>query len=193
MSTLSLLIPTLPERYNLLHRLQKVLLPQVDKYPGRVFVHYHDAGRHLSIGEKRNQLVQQVTTDFHVFIDDDDLVSSQYVDKILWAIDQNPDVVTFNGWMTTDGAQRKNFVIKLGERYEERQNVYYRFPNHLCPMRTSLVRQVRFPHITMQEDYQFAKSVNDRKLLKTSVHIEDFLYHYMFISNKNYAPRTRLR
>lgn len=109
------------------------------------------------------------------------------------ALDQNPDCVTFNGWISTNGKQEKDFVIKLGERYEERNNVYYRFPNHLCPMRTNLVRRIQFPHVTVAEDYAWAKTINDKKILKTSVHIEDKLYHYVFMTNKPSYGQPRVR
>lgn len=184
MSSLSILIPTLTERYKLLHRLQRVLMPQVEKYPGRVFVHYNDQGRSVCIGEKRNQLVSMVTTDYLVFIDDDDEVSKDYLSEIMTAIDQQPDVVTFEGFMTTNGHSRKNFVIKLGERYEERNGVYYRFPNHLSPIKTHLARRVPFPKVTSGEDYSYALGLKNKGILKTSVHIEKDLYHYQFLTNK---------
>jgi hypothetical protein len=185
MSTLSILIPTLPERYSLLKRLQSILLPQVANFNSRIVIHYNDAGRQSTIGEKRNSLMSRVQTEYSVFIDDDDKVSHDYVSQIMSAIEKNTDVITFNGYMTTNGSQRKNFVIKLGERYEERNNVYYRFPNHLCPMRTKLVRHILFPHIVAGEDYAWARMIHDRRLLKTSVHIEKELYHYDFNSMKS--------
>lgn len=183
MTSLSVLIPTLPERYNLLHRLQKILIPQCEKTP-RVQIIYNDQGRSVCIGQKRNELVQMVTTDYLCFIDDDDVISKDYITEILNAIDQHPDVITFNGWMTTNGSHRKNFVIKLGEKYEERAGVYYRFPNHLCPVKTHLARRVPFPHQLSGEDYSYALGLKNRNLLKTSVHIEKELYHYDFITNK---------
>lgn len=192
--TLSILIPTLPERFSLLKRLQQILNPQIARFGGRVQIIYNDAGRQVTIGEKRNNLMARVNTDYHVYVDDDDIVSNDYVAKILTAIEQNPDVVTFNGFMTTNGSQRRNFVIKLGEKYEERDKVYYRFPNHIVPMKTSLVRHIKFPHIVSGEDYAWARTINDRKLLKTSVHIDSDLYHYDFNSYKSpYGHTVRIR
>lgn len=193
MSTLSVLIPTLPERYGLLKRLQGILIPQVDKHKDRVFIHYNDQGRSVTIGNKRNQLVSMVNTDFYVFIDDDDLISKDYISEILTAMDSNPDVITFNGWMTTNGINRKNFVIKLNERYEERNGIYYRHPNHLCPVKSSLGRQVMFPNQTSAEDYSYAVGLKQRKLLKTSIHIEKDLYHYDFVTTKPPYGRTHIR
>lgn len=192
--TLSILIPTLPERLHLLRRLESVLLPQVEKFKDRVQIIYNDAGRHVCIGQKRNMLMERVQTEYSVFIDDDDMIVKNYISSIIWAIDQNPDCVTFRGWMTTNGKDRRNFVIKLGEEYEERNLVYYRWPNHIVPMRTSLIRQVKFPHLIMAEDYNWSKVINDKKLLKTSVHLDFDMYHYDFLTRKPaYGTRGAIR
>lgn len=181
---LSILIPTLPDRYALLKRLQGVLNPQVANYPGEVEIKYNDAGRSITTGQKRNLLIASATGEYFAFIDDDDLIPSFYVKEMIKAINQSPDVVTFKGFMLTNGENRKNFTIKLGEKYEERDGHYYRFPNHLCAFRKSLVQNVKFPHISMQEDYQWAREINRQKLLKTEVHIDKEMYQYLFISNK---------
>lgn len=190
--TLSILIPTLnePHYINRLKRLQRILDPQVDKFNDRVEVHYNDAGRHMTIGEKRNNLLDRVTTDYFVFIDSDDVISEKYVQLVLGAIDQMPDCVTFNGWYTCNGHNRQNFVIKLGERYEERNKVFYRWPNHLAPMKASLVRHIKFPHIVKTEDFLWSKAINDKRLLKTSIHINSDLYWYDFDDRKpSYGTR----
>ena len=184
--TLSILIPTLNEPFYIprLARLKAVLDPQVEKFKQRTEVHYNDAGRSMTIGEKRNHLLSRVTTDYFVFVDSDDLVAKNYLSSIFWALDQSPDCVTFNGWYTHNGNNRQNFVIKLGSKYEERNRVFYRFPNHIVPMKTSLVRHIKFPHITKAEDYQWARQIHDRKLLKTSIHLDFDLYHYDFDDRK---------
>lgn len=185
MITLAILICTLPERFEKLKRLQNILLPQVERFKDQVFVSYNDAGRHLPTGTKRNNLIEQTQSDYFVFIDDDDHVSSNYVSEIIAAMNQNADVITFNGWMTTNGINRVNFTIKLGEKYEERDGKYFRFPNHLCVFKREKVRAVKFPDVWIQEDYIWAKAIHDRKLLGTEVHIPLDLYWYDF----NYTPK----
>ena len=181
---LSILIPTLHERHAYLDRLQRVLLPQVELYTGQVEVRYHDAGRAMKIGQKRNELLDQAEGDYACFVDDDDQVSANYLSRIMKALESEPDCVTFNGWMTTDGDNSRDFVIRLGSKYEEREKVYYRFPNHLCPMKRERVKDVRFPNVHMAEDYAYAKEINDRRLLKSSIHITDKLYHYDYVTYK---------
>lgn len=189
MTKLSILIPTLPETYsiNRLARLNRILDPQISKYKDKVEKIIHDAGRSMPTGQKRNELIARAEGEYFIQIDSDDVVSDNYVEEILNAIEQGPDVVTFRGYITEDRGPRKNFVIKLGERYEERNGVYYRYCNHLCAFKKSVVQHVKFPHIHKQEDYQWATEIHNRRLCKTEVHIEKDLYWYDFIS-----PHKRL-
>lgn len=191
---LSILICTLPERVELLTRLKNILEPQVKRHEGIVEIRIHDAGRSMSTGDKRNQLVTNCSGEYFTFIDDDDLVPIYYVDELLKAIISKPDVITFIGYMTTNGKDRRDFTIKLGSNYTEKNGHYYRFPNHLCCFKKSLVEHIKFPSVYVQEDYQWAHEVHSKKLLKTEVHIPKDLYHYDFRTNKPpYARATRLR
>lgn len=178
MSTLAILICNLPERAAKLQRLLSVLNPQIEAYKDQVYYSIHDGGRAMPTGTKRNQLINQTQSDYFVFIDDDDLVSSQYVSLIMQAAEMDPDVITFNGWMTTNGANRRDWTIRLGSNYEEKNGKYYRWPNHIVPMRRDAVRGVRFPDIWQQEDYQWSKKIRDLGLLKTEIHIDRELYWY---------------
>lgn len=176
--TFLILICTLPERANKLRRLTSELDRQKVKYNGLVDYRCHPAGPSMTTGRKRNELIEQSTSDYFSFIDDDDMVSSDYIEQIMIATEQNPDVITFCGWMTTNGTNRQNFTIKLGSRYEEKNGHYYRFPNHLCAFKRERVRDIKFPDKWQMEDYDWARAIHDRKLLKTEVHIEADLYHY---------------
>lgn len=182
--SLSILIPTLPERAMQLHRLRLNLDKQAARFPGEVEIRIHDQGRSMTTGEKRNWLVSQAWGTHTVFFDDDDFPQPTYVEDIMMALKSDPDCVTFNGWMTTNGAHRVDFIIKLGEKYEERGGKYYRFPNHIVPIRKTIAESVKFQHISQGEDYKWAKEINDRGLIKTSVHIDKQLYHYDFIVKK---------
>ena len=176
--TFLILICTLPERANKLKRLTTELDRQKSKYPGLVDYKIHDAGRMVPTGRKRNQLIEQSQSDYFSFCDDDDMVSKVYIEQIMIATENNPDVITFNGWMTTNGTNRENFTIKLGSKYEKSNGHYYRFPNHLCAFKREKVKHIKFPDQWVQEDYMWAKNIHDRGLLKTEVHIEADLYWY---------------
>lgn len=181
---ISILICTLPERYEKLKRLRSILERQASNYPGQVEIKVHDAGRHMPTGRKRNELIAMSSGEYFGFTDDDDQVTDDYVKQIVNASLQNPDVITFNGWMTTNGNHRRGFTIRLGSEYVERNGHYYRYPNHLCYMRRDAIKSVRFPEIWNQEDFMFATEIHKRGLLKTEYHIDKEIYHYDFTTKK---------
>jgi hypothetical protein len=178
MNRLAILICHLPERHDKLKRLLNVLEPQIERFKDQVYYSVHDGGRALSTGSKRNQLIEQTQSEFFCAIDDDDMVPSYYVDEIVKAMNQNPDVITFKGVMTTNGARQEYWTIKLGSNYEEKNGHYYRWPNHIVPMKRELVRHIKFPDVWIQEDYIWSKKIHDLGLLKTEIHIDKDLYHY---------------
>jgi glycosyltransferase involved in cell wall biosynthesis len=195
MSKWLILICTLPERANKLKRLTLELDRQKSKFPGTVDYKIHDAGRSVPTGTKRNMLIEQSYSEYFSFIDDDDQVSDKYVDLIMKALEANPDVVTFNGWYTEFGANRRNFTIRLGSKYcddaKHPEFYYHRFPNHLAVFKRSVVERIKFPPIWKQEDYQWAKQIADRKLLKTEVHIPEMLYWYDYNPKPQQHARVR--
>ena len=181
---LAILIPTLNEPWSIkkLTRLNNIIDPQIDKYKGQVYKEINDAGRSMLIGTKRNELIKNTDSDYFVFIDCDDVVPSFYVDEMMKAIEQGPDVISFIGHMTTDGAHRENFTIKLGSEYVSRGGHHYRWPNHLACMRRDRVEHIKFPDVKEREDFLWSEQIHKRKLLQTEIHLNKELYWYDFIS-----------
>lgn len=138
----------------------------------------NDAPRSMPTGTKRNELIKGSVGEYFVQIDNDDLVPPYYVDELMRAIEQGPDVVTFIGHMTTNGENKRDFTIKLGSAYHEKNGHYYRFPNHLCCYKRSVVEHIKFPDLWFKEDYAWALRV--QPLLKTEVHINKHMYTYDF-------------
>lgn len=140
-----------------------------------------------SIGVKRNNLLQRVITDYVCFIDDDDRISNEYLQLVLTGIDTDPDCCSLNGIITTDGANPKPFKhsIEYKEMYE-RDGVYYRPPNHLNVVRSSIAKQMVFPDWQRSEDSNYCFQLRDSGLLKVEYKIEPILYYYDYVSDKKY-------
>lgn len=186
MLKLSILICTLPERAKqYMHMIDLLHVGTRDD----VEVICDGRGRHIPTGQKRNELIQQCTGSHFVFCDDDDEVTGDYVEELVKAMQYDPDVITFCGWMTTNGNSRVDWIIKLGEKYEARKDQdgitrYYRWPNHICAFKKSVVQHIKFPHIWQQEDFKWSEEIKNRGLLRTEVHIDKQLYHYKFSTRK---------
>lgn len=190
MKLLSILIPTLPERQSFLNEMLGNLKKQIAMLdnPDGVEILIDDRPRGVSTGEKRNNLVNQAKGLYCWQIDDDDWIAMNALNLVMAAIDKGPDVIGINGWMTTDGANRINWEIRLGHEYKavkvKGKEYYLRFPNHITPMKTEHARAVQFEHITWQEDYKWAVALRKLNVLKTQVVIDAPIYHYRCRTNK---------
>ncbi len=185
MPLLSLLICTLQCRKALLARLMERLHPQLN--PAVQIAIDCDAGE-VTIGEKRNRLLDRAAGDYIAFIDDDDLVAEDYVAQILSVLSPQssaltpPDVVGFRSIRYIDGKLLGNCTYSItvknnaeieqpGDRY-----LFTRTPTHLCPIRREHVLATRFQPWCFGEDRDFAMRVLPR--LKTEVFIDQDLYLY---------------
>lgn len=174
---LSILIPVINEDRHLLPRLLTELNRQIIE---GVEIIIDEREPPVTTGQKRNDLIEKAIGEYVVFVDADDLILDGYISGILNAAASEPDCITFRGYMCTDGQRRENFVLRLGERYESRGGVYYRWPNHITPIKRTIAQSIKFPHITKGEDYAWSKAIADNKLIKSEVFIDKDLYFYDF-------------
>jgi hypothetical protein len=148
------------------------------------------------LGTKRKLMLSQAKGLFTCAIDDDDWITENYVKLIVEAIKNNPNIdnLGINGIITTDGENPKKWVISchFDDWYEE-DDVYYRTPNHICPIRTDLARIADFDEVDWGEDYPFSQRI--KPLLKNEAVIEEPLYIYQFSTTgslNDYQKNKRL-
>lgn len=160
-----------PQFDNLMEVLYRQKTPEVEIL--------YDISMMYNIGVKRNSLLQSAIGEYIVFIDDDDLIATDYIQKILKAIETKPDCIGISGVITTNGRNQKQWHIskEFGSWYEQ-LGIYYRTPNHISPVRRELALQVGFPPIAFGEDHQYSMWL--LSLLKTEVIIEGNLYYYRY-------------
>ncbi len=183
---LSILIPTLIRREHVLSNLLGDLNNQIDELGQKDKVEillYSDNG-YITTGQKRNELKKAAKGEYIIYLDDDDEVPSFYIEELIQGALKTPDCIVFNGYMTTNGKSRVNFIIRLGEKYEERKGIYYRYPNHICALKRELVLDINFPEIMQGEDYKWATQIKDLGILKTQHIIAKDMYHYRFLTKK---------
>lgn len=180
---LSILIPTLPRRKEMFDKLVEELGRQSNPEVQLI----SNNNETLSIGAKRNLLLEASTGEYVCFIDDDDMISSTYIDDIMTAIRTSPDCVSLRGVMTTYGENPEMFEHSL--RYSAWITTtnpikYERYPNHLNVIRASIAKQFKFPEINFGEDHKWAEQVHLSGLIKDEYYLDKVLYNYQFIPNK---------
>lgn len=144
----------------------------------------------LKIGEKRNRLLDCSSAEYICFIDDDDTISSTYIQDIMEGLKSNPDCLSLRGVITWDDANPEIFEHSV--RYNSYVThtlpvngiKYERYPNHLNVIKASIAKQFKFPEINHGEDTDWATQIKNSGLLKNEVYIDKVLYHYQFIPNK---------
>jgi cellulose synthase/poly-beta-1,6-N-acetylglucosamine synthase-like glycosyltransferase len=177
MHKLSILIPSLEERKPKLEQLKAELASQMGKR--NVEVLSLSDNRQMSIGQKRNMLLTQSTGEYVSFVDDDDMVSPDYIEKVLNALTKNPDCSSLTGEIVFSDGYSRPFIHSL--RYtqwidDHEGKVYYRPPNHLNAVRRAIAVQVGFPPWNSGEDRSFSMGI--RHFLKKEEWIEGVIYNY---------------
>jgi hypothetical protein len=186
MKLLSILICTLPSRKemfeSLLSEIQKQIF--VSKYKSKVEI-WHDDSIEMTTGMKRNHLLKMAQGKFSVFIDDDDMVSEDYISKIISCIESNIEVdcIGIKGQIITNGSDIKEWEISMSfGKWFEANNKYYRTPNHISPIRTEHCLKTMFPNITIGEDSDFSQRI--LPLLKKEAKVDGNIYFYRYTNNQ---------
>lgn len=191
MILLSIMIPTTPDREKMLYNLLSNLHEQIDEINARdsIEILVELDNRELSVGEKRQRLLERAKGEWVVAIDSDDEVSKDYISSIMEALRSNPDVIGMSGWMTWNGVKRENFKISKDLPYITitdtfGNNEYLRYSNHLSVIKRSIALRIGYNDMKIFEDFDYAKRLKESGLIKTEVIIDKFLYHYKYVPNK---------
>lgn len=172
---LSILICSLESRAEKLQRLLDVLNDQITN---EVEILYYIDNGEVTIGEKRNELVALAKGDYIAFVDDDDMVSGDYVEKVLGALASDPDCASLTGiiYFASGASRIFDHSIKHGGWFTGPDGNYYRTPNHLNAIKASLVRRFPFKPVNHGEDQHFSNLI--KVVLATEARIDGEIYYY---------------
>lgn len=178
MYKLSILICSLPNRLHLLHK----LCSEINSQSNSKSVQYLYLGdnKSMSVGEKRNHLINMAKGQYLTFIDDDDMIKKDYFSTILEAIDHNPQVICFQVEKFYNGDRDRihRFSRAYGRNHRDADRAYNNYlPNHLCVWRKDLIKE-KFPDKNLGEDHLWADLMT--KHYDTELQINKILYVYQF-------------
>lgn len=181
MKLLTICIPTLTCRRHFLDQLLSVVTPQLcDEV--ELIIECDDG--QLRIGAKRKKMLERATGRFIANIDDDDLVASDYVERILIAAESDPLSIGFNGIRTCDGIFEGNVVYscRYGLSYTYTPPNFVRPPTPVTPVRRSIVVQTEaYTDADELEDQVFSARVLPLLSVERESFIDgDPMYFYRF-------------
>lgn len=176
MAELSILICSIEER---MASLSKLLCLLDEQKTNDVEILVEVDNKQKTTGTKRNILLERASGEYIAFIDDDDLISGDYVDKILKAICTRPDCCGIEGLITFQSRKIvRKFIHSIKyNKWFENGGIYYRNPNHLSPVRRYLALKAKFPSITVGEDHEYSRRLFP--FLKSEVYIHGPIYYYL--------------
>jgi glycosyltransferase involved in cell wall biosynthesis len=186
--TISILIATTVDRRESFWRVYNEFRRQIDAFGVSDYVKiiYLEDNKEMSIGVKRQLLLEKANTDYIVFFDSDDIAFDCYVQEIYKAIQWGFDCVGFEIKMTTNGEKEQVCCHSLS--YPEwTENVdgydYVRNVTHFNPVKRELALQVGFEDIRFGEDFFYSNKLTP--LCKSEIRLYKKLFHYDY---KNDVP-----
>lgn len=185
---LSILIPTVPQRANLFLELHTEINNQLEMANAfglvEVISDCAPVGAKTT-GEKRNDLLNSAQGEYVWFIDDDDMILPNAIRLVLGALEKKPDALAINGFMTTNGRNKRVWYISKDNPYvtdySSGQEVYLRSTNHITPIKREIAKSIKFENKSNFEDYAFCMELKKFNLIKTEVEIKEPIYHYRYI------------
>lgn len=193
MKTLSILIATVNGREKLFDKLINSL--NIQLVAGVEILHLKD-NKEISIGIKRNRLIEMANNDYVCFIDDDDAVAPDYIERILSALESSPDCVGFKILCTTNGNNPKTACASLNYKTWANKKDgydYVRSPYHKTPINREHSLQIGFKDMRFGEDHDFSKRMAESGLLKSEVFINEYLYYYQYRTNEKHNLKYGIR
>jgi glycosyltransferase involved in cell wall biosynthesis len=136
----------------------------------------------MPLGEKRTSLIEAATGEYVCFVDDDDLVASDYVGRIMEALESDPDYVGFKVRVYENGRSTGKVAfhsIKYPNWTEDGQG-YYRHITHLNPIRREIALD-GLPYTKgYGEDQRWSDAIWRTGKVKSEVFIDKVMYLYLY-------------
>ena len=181
---ISVLICTIPSRATMFARLMCKLSNLISKLSLRVEV-LCDQRTGITIGKKRNDMVNRSKGRYCCFIDDDDDVTDDYFQEYEREILKGSDWDCFSitGKYFSNGVYIKPFFHSMDiDVWHETQSAYMRGINHLNLVKTIIVKSIGFNDMNHGEDMHYSHKLMASKRIKSQFLIDHPTYLYYYVS-----------
>jgi len=169
-------------------RLEKCLIPLYNKLLEQAKDHPEVEilclvdNKSMTIGEKRQSMVDIARGRWIGFLDDDDDVADDYIESLVEAMTEKPaDVITFDQYCVVNGDEfTVNF--KMGNKHEQyiptSTKYLNRPPYHMCFWHRKIAKNVKFQPISYGEDISWCSAMYP--YIHSETHIDKMLHHYRY-------------
>jgi hypothetical protein len=191
MTQLSILIPTVSGRFDKVGKLIESLERRAKDLPVEIL--WLGDNRKRTLSKKREALVQAAKGKYITHLDDDDDLAENFFERVLWAVEQDADVISYcsratinnqnpfivHSSITFDGPEVLIDGVPAGHaKYEN--GVWYdinRKPWHWCTWKASIAKAIEYPDLTYGEDWQIVKRM--LAMVKTETRMDEVMHYYL--------------
>jgi hypothetical protein len=178
---LTICIPSVTERNSIFTELYNHISNQIVNNTSEVQILCDIDNKEVSIGAKRQRMLQKTLGEYVTMVDDDDFVADDFVERILAAIEDNSDFIGFEIECSGTVGKTESVSNKWNDWGENIGGYdYVRTPYHKSPIKTEIARQIGFKDMRYGEDYDFSKRLKQSSLIKTESFIQKTMYFYRY-------------
>lgn len=187
----SVLIPTIPGREQGLQNLLTSIREKLNRIAPQLRVEYcvKFDNREMSIGLKREELLQKCQGKYMSFIDDDDDITDAYIEDLAQTIQGNHPVMRLRGQIN-----QYTFTHSLENTLSgtmAKGEVFLRPPNHLNPMMSDVAKLVHFNDSIRGEDLDWTIRLAKAGFLMNEYTSDPSRIHYIYkMGNRIIDPQT---
>jgi glycosyltransferase involved in cell wall biosynthesis len=175
---LSILIPSTYDRQEMTEKLYQFIDLQ-STLQVEILVEYDN--KEISIGAKRQKMLERAKGKYVVFIDSDDWLPDDYVESVLKALESNPDCVGHKIECSGTPGRHESASNRYPEWCEKKFGFdYTRTPYPKTPILKSICLQIGFKDMRYGEDHDFSIRLKESGLIKTEVYLNKVLYFYRY-------------
>jgi len=179
----SILIPTIPGRADGLTRLTASIREKVARICPALRYEFRIEfdNKEMSIGMKRQKLLDSAKGKYLSFIDDDDEITDAYIEDLWATIQGGFHVMRLRGQMSEYPFVHSTEITttSLMATHDE-PALFQRPPNHLNPMLSDVAKFIRFKNAVYGEDLDWTLSLYRSKFLETEYRSDPSRTHYIY-------------
>jgi hypothetical protein len=187
----TILIPTIPGRERKLqglirsiHEFRQRVCPDI-----RIAITIGFDNREMTIGTKRQTMLQAAEGKYVSFIDDDDAVTLHYFEDAAACIRGNFDCMRLRGQIS-----QLTFTHSTANKLTDpmaNETTFLRPPNHLNVMKADIAKTIKFRDATNGEDLDWTMKLARTGFLRTEFQSDETRIHYLYdIGTRQVGPST---
>lgn len=180
MYDISFLIPTIVGREKSLVRLTDSIHEKMARLAPalRYSINLAFDNREMSVGMKRQKLIQESIAKYSAFIDDDDEITDAYIEDLYETIRGSHPVMRLRGRIDP-----YTFTHSLENKLDSpmaKNEVFLRPPNHLNPMMTDVAKLIHYRDAVRGEDLDWTIRMARTGFLTSEYRSDDSRIHYIY-------------